>query len=139
MNVFEVLRKDHQEARMLFQQIEQLGPSNTRQQLFETLKGELLRHTKAEEEAFYPKLEDQKPTHDLIEEAVHEHDQVKKMLEEIDRLPPDSDDWLKAVREMKACVEHHVQEEENELFPKAQQIIGGEADRLAEKVQQAKH
>lgn len=139
MNVFEVLKKDHQEARSLFQQIEGLGASKSRHELFQKLKDELLRHTKAEEAAFYPQIKDQQQTHDLVEEAYHEHDQVEQMLSRIDGMPPDSDEWMQAVRKLRESVEHHVQEEENELFPKAAKLLGGRADQMGEQVMKAKH
>jgi hemerythrin superfamily protein len=137
MNVYEVLKQDHQEARNLFQEIEGLGPSNTRQQLFLKLKDLLTRHQKAEEKVFYPKLQDRKQTHDLIEEAVHEHHEAEHLIEEIEALPPDSDQWLQAVQRLRQAVEHHVQEEENEVFPKAQPLLAGQDDSLGDEIKRA--
>lgn len=141
MDVFEVLKKDHQEAREMFKKIEGLsaGAKKTREDVYGKLKQELLRHALAEEKAFYPQFRQQRETHDLVEEGYSEHDHVKKMLKKIDAMPVDSDDWMDAIRDLKEAVEHHVKEEENELFPKIRKMIEKDrAEELAEQVQQAK-
>lgn len=144
MNVYEVLKRDHQEARILFQKIEGLGPSNTRQQMFEKLKDLLTRHSKAEEKLFYPKLRDQTQTHDLVEDAFQEHHHIDELLANMETLAPDSDQWLAALHTLSECVEHHVQEEESQMFPKAQPLLGAEAEALGDKIEreersQARH
>lgn len=141
MDVFEVLKKDHEEARQIFGKIQSLpaGARKTREDLFQKLKEELLRHAKAEEKIFYPKLRDEKPTHDLIEEAYSEHHQVEKMLKEIETMPVGGDDWMKAVMTLKEKVEHHVREEENDIFPKARKMLKeNQVSQLGDEVQRAK-
>lgn len=141
MDVFQELKKDHQEVRQLFGKIEALssGARKTREDLFGKLKAELLRHAKAEEKAFYPRFRDQDQTHDLIEEAYSEHKHTEQMLERIEKMAVDSDEWMEAIKELKKEVEHHVREEENQLFPKARKLVDkNEIDSLGEAVERAK-
>ncbi len=141
MDVFETLKKDHREVEALFGKIEGLSPGarQTREDIFHKLKEELLRHSKAEEKAFYPVLREEKPTHDLVEEGISEHKAVEKLLDRIEGIPVDSDEWMNAIKELKQNVEHHVHEEENELFPKARKLLDGERiDAMGENVQRAK-
>ena len=125
MNVFDLLKQDHQRVRDLFSQIAQTESRNkqARQQLFHELKRELIAHAHAEEKAFYPALIDQLPTHDRIEEGINEHHQVEGLLNRMEGMTVQSDEWLDAVKDLEKMVEHHVREEEDEVFPKAQTLL----------------
>jgi len=141
-DVFEVLKHDHQEARDLFAKLEGTsnGAKKTREKLFQQLKDELTRHAKAEEKVFYPALKDKDgQAHEQVEEGIHEHHEVVSLLKKIEKMDVDSDDWLSAVRDLKDKVEHHVQEEENEVFPKARQLLDAEMlGQLGERIEKAK-
>jgi iron-sulfur cluster repair protein YtfE (RIC family) len=94
--------------------------------VFEQIKMELDLHTHIEEKIFYPALEKPRQTHDLTLEAYEEHDVVKKLLREMSRAKSADEEWQAQAKVLQENVEHHVEEEENELFPKASAALGEE-------------
>lgn len=139
MNVFEVLKHDHEMARDLFAQIERSGEKDRREELFQKLKQELIAHAHAEERIFYPVLKEKQQTHDQIEEGISEHHHVEQLLSSLENMDCGSDEWLQQVRQLKQEVEHHVHEEEEEIFPKAQQLLKvTQVIEMADKVQEVK-
>ncbi|HKY05967.1 MAG TPA: hemerythrin domain-containing protein [Blastocatellia bacterium] len=128
MNVLEFLKQDHQEAMSMMGLIENAntGGQQVKMDLFNQLKGALTLHTRMEEQIFYPELENHQETRDLIREAYSEHQEVDELLAEISALSPTSGDFSDKFTELKDSVEHHVDEEENQLFPKVRQIIDQE-------------
>lgn len=140
MNVFEVLKQDHQKAREIFGKIAETsnGAKKTREDLFQKLKSELLAHAHAEEKHFYAMLKNKEQVAELIKEGMHEHDEVEKKLKSLERMAIDSDEWLKTVEELKGAVEHHVEEEEQEIFPKAERILEAkQVDDLGDRIKEA--
>ena len=74
-----------------------------------------------EEQILYPALKNNPETSDIIEESYEEHAQVDEILKE---MSPGGDDFEDQLEELRESVEHHVDEEENELFPKAKTVLG---------------
>lgn len=136
--LFADLKKDHRKVEDLFKQIEKASEKK-REQLFETLKLELMAHTKAEEEALYPELKNAEKTEDLALEAYEEHHVVDLLLEEISGFSPDDERWMAKVTVLKEIIEHHVEEEEEEFFKKADKILDKETqEEIALKVEEIK-
>ena len=139
MDPFELLKKDHQTVSKLFERIE-AATGSAKLGIFQQIKGELELHMHIEEVIFYPALQKAKQTRDLTLEAYEEHKVVKGLLEELDATGTVTDEWKAKLTVLKENVEHHVDEEENELFDKANDVLTGEeaeslGDRmLAEKV-----
>ena len=125
MDPFELLKADHRKVEQLFEQLESAS-GKTKMQVFEQIKTELELHTHIEEKFFYPALEEPEETHDLALEAYEEHDVVKKLLRELGRAKSADDEWEAQAKVLQENVEHHVQEEENELFEKAESALGEE-------------
>lgn len=128
MNAIELLKQDHQEARSLMEQLENMGNTttagNSNMDLFNQLKQALTLHTKIEEQVFYPALKSHDETADMIEEAFEEHRGVDELLAQMSGMNPSNPDFMDLLSELKDNVEHHVEEEENDMFPKAEQILG---------------
>jgi hypothetical protein len=140
MDAFELLKKDHKKVSQLFEEIESAsGPS--KQQLFTQLKSELDVHAHVEEKIFYPALENKEESRDITLEAYEEHKVVKDLLAELASESP-SDEWDAKLKVLKENVEHHVEEEEGELFDKAEDVLSDEqierlgAEMEAEKARQ---
>src|SRR3546814_2381411 len=93
----------------------------TRLDLCNKLKHELLAHAAFEEAVFYPAIRERNGAD--ISEALEEHQQVKSMLEEIEQMEPASAEFTDKILELEEAVKHHVEEEENELFPVARKAI----------------
>lgn len=132
MDAFNLLKTDHRKVEELFDQLES-ARGQAKLRLFAQIKMELDLHTHLEEKFFYPALEEPRETHELALEAYEEHDVVKKLLREMSRGKNANEEWQAQAKVLRENVEHHVEEEENELFPKAQSVLSEEeVDELGE-------
>lgn len=113
----ELLKSQHKEVDELFKQIEDLSPKayKSKQKIFETIAKKLELHTQIEEKVFYPATK--QLDKDLILEAYEEHDVVKDLIEKIQACGPEDESFDAKICVLKEAVQHHVKEEENELFP----------------------
>jgi hemerythrin-like domain-containing protein len=125
MDAFSLLKADHRKVEDLFSQLESAS-GQAKMRVFEQIKMELELHTHIEEKFFYPALEKPKQTHDLTLEAYEEHDVVKKLLKQMGRAKSATEEWEAQAKVLQENVEHHVEEEENELFPKAEAALSEE-------------
>jgi len=125
MDAFSLLKADHRKVEELFSQLESArGQAKIR--VFQQIKTELDLHAQIEEKVFYPALEEPKETHELTMEAYEEHDVVKKLLRELSRAKSPNEEWEAKAKVLQENVEHHVEEEENELFTKAEAVLSQE-------------
>ena len=125
MNAIELLKNDHQEASSLMEQIELADKGDrSAKELFTQLKQALTLHTQIEEQVFYPALKSFEETKDMVPEALEEHQEVDDLLAEMAALSPGNDEFMDKFTELRDAVEHHVEEEENEMFPKAEKVLG---------------
>ena len=144
MDAFELLKNDHAKVSKLFDQIEPATDAATRQQLFAQLKQELDVHAHIEETILYPALKAAAETRDITEEAYEEHQEVKDLLNELEATPADNEEWSDMIMELRENVEHHVEEEEGEMFTKAREVLSAQqineigAQMSAEKQQKQK-
>jgi iron-sulfur cluster repair protein YtfE (RIC family) len=141
MNAFELLKADHKKVAGIFEELEPTTnrASKTRQELFTQLKNELDVHSQIEEQILYPVLKDAEETHDITLEAYEEHHVVKQLLTELEAMPVDSDEWSAKLTVLQENVEHHVEEEEGEMFKKAKDVLSSEQiDALGTHLQAAK-
>ena len=121
MDVLRLLEDEHDEAKAVFKKIEKAeGAAAGR--LWNQLKDMLTLHEEMEETLFYPQLKQEKPTEDLILEAYQEHHVMDLLIEEISALDPKHETWHPKVKVLQENTEHHIEEEEGELFPKVRKI-----------------
>ena len=125
MNAFELLKADHKKVNGLFDELE-AAAGKAKLSVFEQIKTELELHTHVEEKIFYPALEKPEETHDLTLEAYEEHKMVKTLLAELSGARTADDEWQAKAKVLRENVEHHVDEEENELFDKADDALSDE-------------
>ena len=125
MDAFKLLQTDHRNVAALFDQLER-ATGKAKLSVFNQIKTELELHTHIEETIFYPALEKPEETHDLTLEAYEEHAAVKKLLSELSRARTANEEWEAQAKVLQENVEHHVEEEENELFPKAESALSDE-------------
>jgi len=135
MNAFDLLKADHRQVAELFERLENAS-GKEKLDVFERIKSELEIHTHIEETIFYPALEKPDETHDLTLEAYEEHNLVKQLLGELSGAKSATDEWQAKAKVLRENVEHHVDEEENELFDKADDALTDEeiealGDRMA--------
>jgi len=146
MDIFSVLHQDHENVSTIFKKFEAFkgkqGSAQTCEYLFKELDTELSLHAQVEEDIVYPVFEEKQETSEIIEESLEEHKEIESLLSDLREMPPDDEsleEWMSQLDDLQEKVEHHVQEEEGQLFPKAKKIISkAEAELLGEKVQTAK-
>jgi hemerythrin-like domain-containing protein len=144
MNAIEMLREDHEKVKKLLNELADTTPEEEgkREQLLEKIEQELLVHTKLEEEIFYPafkKAGDEK--HEVMfYEAVEEHRAVEKLvLPDLKRIKAASEKFSGRAKVLKELIEHHIEEEEDELFAKSQKTMDPELlDELGKQMRQRK-
>jgi iron-sulfur cluster repair protein YtfE (RIC family) len=125
MDAFELLKTDHEKVSQLFKEIESASGANKRN-LFTRLKGELDVHAHIEEKILYPALENTEEAREITLEAYEEHKVVKELLAELASGGKINDEWNAKFTVLKENVEHHVEEEEGELFSKARKALSEE-------------
>jgi hemerythrin superfamily protein len=128
-----LLKEDHDKVRALFKQYEELGDRSRseKRRVVDQVSRELEIHAKIEEEIFYPAcLEGEKDAQKIVYESFEEHKIVKTLVAELGRMRPSDEQFDAKVTVLKENVEHHAKEEEDDLFPKAEDILGD--DRLRE-------
>lgn len=139
MNILELLKEDHKKVAELFAKVEATESDKQHQQLFEKIKAELELHTHIEETILYPLLEQHEELKDMTLEAYEEHKQVKTLIREISALVDGSEKFDAKLTVMGENIEHHVKEEETELFPKVKKHFSKEQlETLGEQMQQMK-
>ena len=125
MDAFELLKADHKKVAQLFDRLDSAN-GKAKLDVFRQIKSELELHTHIEEKIFYPALEKPEETHDLTLEAYEEHKVVKTLLAELAGAKTADDEWQAKAKVLRENVEHHVEEEENELFDKADDALSDE-------------
>lgn len=116
--IYEILEREHQEvAELLDKLVDDVdADEDERASVFQTLNASLSAHATAEEAVFYPALQELEEGRPLALEAREEHRIVKRLLGEIDGLARMGERWDAKVKVLKESVEHHVKEEEGEIF-----------------------
>ena len=116
-----MLMQDHREVEALFSEFEKQsdGAKVARKKLADQICEELEKHMIVEEKIFYPETKESvKGSDDLVNEAIVEHESAKKLMKEIQKMKGDEELFDSKVLVLKELIEHHVEEEEDELFPK---------------------
>lgn len=141
MNAFTLLKTDHETVAGILASIEETTERAVkgRDELFARLKAELDLHARIEEEIFYPALEEAEETRDVTLEAYEEHRLVKQLLSELEAESKDTEEWTAKFTVLKENIEHHVEEEEGEMFKQARSVLSEEEiETLGNRLQEAK-
>jgi hemerythrin-like domain-containing protein len=128
MDALSLLRSDHQKVKGLVKQVEDSGDRATKQreELFQTIVDELTVHERIEEEIFYPNVQKHEKAKALVLESYVEHGVVDDLLDEISTIDTGDEKWMPAFKVFKENLEHHIKEEEDELFPKVESLFSSD-------------
>ena len=135
MLIYDVLKKDHQVVKDLLEKMEATSEtaSKSRKDLLEKLRTELIPHARAEERVLYNTLKDIETTKDIALEAYEEHEAAEALLRELEAMSTDDERWSAKLSVLKENLEHHIEEEEDQLFSDAKQVLAvEEAQMMAE-------
>ena len=128
MDAFKLLEEHHREIEKIFKELEPTTERavKTREEQFRKLQKELEIHTVIEETILYPVLKKEKETRDITFEGFEEHDVAKRLLEEMAMMEVTSEIWTAKLKVLQESVEHHVEEEEKEMFKDARDVLSKE-------------
>jgi hemerythrin superfamily protein len=127
MNAITMLESDHRKVETLFTQLKSEKDLLQRRALAEQVITELTLHTEMEETHFYPAAAKATPgSGELTAEAEKEHAEVKQVIAELERMQPEDAAYAGTMEKLEQLVQHHVEEEEGELFPKVAEALGSE-------------
>ncbi|HJR26216.1 MAG TPA: hemerythrin domain-containing protein [Acidimicrobiales bacterium] len=136
-DVIKLLETDHREVEDLFAKAETTSGA-AKQQVVSKIASELTLHAEVEEQIVYPAMREAGLA-DLVEEAEQEHSKVKSLVAQLESMDGASDEVDDVLAELKADVQHHVEEEESEGFPKFRDAVDqAELQALAARVEEAK-
>jgi iron-sulfur cluster repair protein YtfE (RIC family) len=126
MDAIAFLKHEHEKAKDMFQRIEQ-ARDGQRAELWNKLRPELKIHEKMEEAHLYGPVGQDRSTQDatLRDWPQHHHEEVREleaMIEQLNGLNPSAAQWLEKLRTLKSTLEHHIQEEEQQIWPKIQRV-----------------
>ena len=127
MDAITLLKNDHETVSKLFKEFETLGEraAASKQNLVTRITEELTTHAYIEETIFYPFARERVPdVEDDVKEGIEEHHVLKVTMAELAAMSPDDEEYDAKVTVLKEVVEHHVEEEEDDWFPKVREAVG---------------
>lgn len=128
--IYDAIKTDHDEHRAMLSRIhETSGNSAERRSAWSQFYRDVKSHAAAEEETFYSKLISKTWGQEHARHSIHEHQSIDDLLEELNELDMASPGWLQKFKKLRHEYEHHIEEEETEIFPRAREVI---ADREIE-------
>jgi len=138
MDALDLIKQDHKRLRKLLEETLK-AEGVERDERLDHLRTELVAHERMEEEVLYPRLRDEKKAHETVLEGYEEHHVADVLLDELLDVPPETDLWKAKVKVLKENVEHHMDEEEDELFKRARAVLDREElNRLGARMEQIK-
>jgi hypothetical protein len=141
MDAIALLKQDHEEVKKIMEKLDKTTERGvkTREELFTKLKSEMTIHETIEEEIFYPALKEHPKAKELVLEGYEEHHVVDLIMGEISQTPYEDETWGAKFSVMKENVEHHIEEEEGEMFKQARQVFSkSELEELGTRMEQRK-
>ncbi len=125
MNAITLLKDDHDKVKKMLADGEETTEraEKTRSEVFAKIKEEMLIHERIEEEIFYPALKQHPKAKEIVLEGFEEHHVVDEIMGELEATDVTDEQWGAKFKVMKENIEHHIEEEEGEMFDKARQVF----------------
>ncbi|WP_159982940.1 MULTISPECIES: hemerythrin domain-containing protein [unclassified Novosphingobium] len=128
--IFEDLKADHDKHRKMLAQLgETQGDSKERRDLFEALRKELQAHAAAEEESLYAAMLGNPDLRDEARHSVSEHKEIDDYLGELYEIDMSSSAWLMKFKDLRHRYLHHIDEEEEDMFPSAEKEMSAQTEK----------
>jgi hemerythrin superfamily protein len=134
-----MIRQDHKKVEGLFKKFEQTKGAQAKRRLAENAMAELEVHAALEEEIFYPAVKREVDDGSMVQEALEEHQTVKQLISELKGMEEADDEFESQFSELVENVQHHVEEEENEMLPKVEESeldLNSLGEQMAQRKQQ---
>lgn len=139
-NAITILTADHKKVSKIFAEYEKLKDKDLdrKQELAKMACSELTIHAQVEEELFYPALRDVLAEEDLVDEAEVEHGSIKKLIAALESSTPADRLYDANMKVLTEYVKHHVEEEQDEIFPKAKESKQLDLEEIGEEIRRRK-
>jgi len=125
MNAIKMLKKQHQEVAKMFEEFDSAKSAGARRKIFEEIADALAVHAAIEEQHFYPAVKEEQ-TEDILLQSVEEHLEIKRAIADLLAMDADDGDFGEKVKALQEEVDHHVEEEQDALFPKVEKLLDPE-------------
>jgi hemerythrin-like domain-containing protein len=134
-----MLKADHQRVKDLFAQYEAADNVETKRTLAEQVFTELEMHAQLEENVFYPTVNEEIDAGpELVKESLSDHETVKHLIQELRGMAHDTNEFDAKFQELIRNVAHHVEEEEAEMFPLAEEELAEDLTEMKDEMQELK-
>ena len=136
-NAIELLEEDHKKVKKLLEKGDDTTENavKTRTELFSKIRSEMEIHEAIEEEIFYPALKEHPKAKEIVLEGYEEHHVVDQIMGELENTSVEDERWGAKFSVMKENIEHHIEEEEDDMFSKARDVFSkDELDELGERM-----
>lgn len=138
-DLFSTLHKEHEEVKTIFQKLKNQNSEEERKQSLKQLESAIIPHMRGEEHVIYPKLEELAESKGIAFEAMEEHLAVRLIMEELYKMPTNDERFSARANVIMEMVDHHVQEEEGEIFKQLKEHFKPEQlETMLEKFEQEK-
>lgn len=127
--IFDLLKEDHDKHRELIKKIVKTeGDSAERRELFTEFREEVTAHANAEEQSLYAEMLSRPELQDDGRHSVAEHKELDDLLAELSEMDMSSSGWLQKFKTLRHDYEHHIDEEEQEMFPAADEEFAAKCE-----------
>ena len=123
MDAIKLMTDDHKRIKTLLNGASKAENREEREVLLATIRSEMAAHEVMEEQIFYPALEPHEDAKDIVMEGFQEHHVADILMDELMEVAADSDVWKAKMKVLKEAVEHHIEEEEGEMFKTAKKVL----------------
>lgn len=118
MDIFTLLKEDHRKVKKVLKElVKECGEEEINRAKIEECISDIELHAKIEEKYLYPRAEEIKEASNLVTDAYEEHDEVKELVKKVEEHMEEASELAKYFEMILIGIEHHVEEEEGELFP----------------------
>ena len=139
MNALKLIKADHERLGDLLDEALDTDEPRERADFLHQIRADLMAHEEMEEQVFYPALRAKATANEIVLEGYEEHHVIDMILDELLDLPEESEQWKAKLKVLKENIEHHIEEEEGEMFKIARQVFDAEMlEELGQKMRAAK-
>jgi len=140
LNALDLIKDDHKRLKEMFKRAMEANDAAARAELLDEIRAELVAHERMEEDIFYPALRAAtEKANDIVLEGYEEHHVIDVILDEMFTVPEEAEQWGAKLKVLHENLEHHIEEEEGEMFKRARKSMSDEAlEELGRKMRQAR-
>lgn len=140
LNALDLIKDDHERLKKMFKRALETEDPGARGDLLQQIRAELVAHERMEEDIFYPALRGaSEKAKDIVLEGYEEHHVIDLILDEMFNVPEDTDQWNAKLNVLHENLEHHIEEEEGEMFKRARKAMSDETlQELGRKMRKAR-